>query len=300
MTTERPPIAQATSVVIAAFNAELTIARAVDSAINIGVSRVTVVDDGSTDQTGAVARERGATVLTQANAGAVVARRLGLDVTNSEFVIFLDADDQLLPGILKCAEMLRAEAELGVVAGNLAVLGAGGVVRKQRIRPGYWPVDTATLLLHGHAPWPPAAAVFRRATLHRAADIDPEPMQPRFAEDYETLLRCSRVGSIGVYDGVVAAYSVSGGKSGTHAELSIESAARIANYYGDAWRMRHAEWDERARRRLIATRTLQATYDVNGLLGLLWAATQEADVRSALVRSAARRVRMQLARGAGR
>lgn len=300
MTHDRPGVAEATSVVIAAFNAELTIGGTVDSALEIGMSQVTVVDDGSTDQTASVARSRGATVLTQTNAGAAVARRVGLAVSTGEFVVFLDADDRLLPDILKCVETLRADPQLGVAAGKLAVLGDNGTIRKQRIHPGYVPVDTATLLLHGYAPWPPVAAVFRRAALRRAAQIDPEPIEPGFAEDYELLLRCSRVGGIGVCDEVVAAYAVSGGKSGKQAELSIDSAARIASYYGNAWQMEFAKWDGGARRRLVATRSLQATYDLKGPIGLLRAALGDDGVRRALAASAARRIRMRLARRAVR
>jgi len=56
-----------------------------------------VVDDGSTDDTAAVASQLGTTVLRQANAGVSAARNAGLAAARSDLVVFLDADDMLLP-----------------------------------------------------------------------------------------------------------------------------------------------------------------------------------------------------------
>jgi glycosyltransferase involved in cell wall biosynthesis len=54
---------------------------------------VIVVDDGSTDDTAAVARTLDAVVLRQQNAGVSRARNAGLGAAHGEFVVFLDADD---------------------------------------------------------------------------------------------------------------------------------------------------------------------------------------------------------------
>ena len=56
-----------------------------------------VVDDGSTDDTARVAGRLGAEVIEQANRGLSPARNAGLRAAAGEFVVFLDADDELLP-----------------------------------------------------------------------------------------------------------------------------------------------------------------------------------------------------------
>jgi glycosyltransferase involved in cell wall biosynthesis len=89
-------------VIIAAFNAEATLGRAIDSVFSQQFAdwKTVVVDDGSTDGTLAVA-ERYArcdsriTVLSQANAGAGAARNAALALVDSEYVTYLDSDDAL-------------------------------------------------------------------------------------------------------------------------------------------------------------------------------------------------------------
>jgi succinoglycan biosynthesis protein ExoO len=109
------------SVVIAAFNAEETIARAIDSALRQeGVSvEVVVVDDCSTDRTLEIARAFTTAplrvVALEANSGPGGARNAGLDVATGRWVAVLDADDTFLPGRL--ARMIsRAEDQSAQIA----------------------------------------------------------------------------------------------------------------------------------------------------------------------------------------
>ena len=60
--------------------------------------QVIVVDDGSTDGTGDVARERGVTTLVTEGIGPAGARQLGLDAVETEYVAMLDGDDRFTPG----------------------------------------------------------------------------------------------------------------------------------------------------------------------------------------------------------
>ncbi len=95
----------AVSVVIPAFNAESSIDSALDSvfAQSYPDIEVVVVDDGSTDGTGARLnrwRER-VRVIRQANGGPGRARNAGILATSGALVAFLDADDTWLPGKLE-------------------------------------------------------------------------------------------------------------------------------------------------------------------------------------------------------
>lgn len=69
---------------------------------------ILVVDDGSEDNTAAIAREYGCTVLTHdTSLGPVAAKNTGLQVASGEFVLFLDHDDVMREGALKalCAAL---------------------------------------------------------------------------------------------------------------------------------------------------------------------------------------------------
>ncbi len=88
------------SIIIPAFNAERFLARTIASALgqthpNI---EVIVVDDGSTDNTGALAKQAASLdsrlrLVTVTNGGVASARNVGIEVARGEFVAFLDADD---------------------------------------------------------------------------------------------------------------------------------------------------------------------------------------------------------------
>lgn len=61
-------------------------------------TEILVVDDGSRDGTGEAAAAAGASVIRQANAGRLAARRAGLARSSSELVLFLDSRVSLLAG----------------------------------------------------------------------------------------------------------------------------------------------------------------------------------------------------------
>lgn len=116
------------TVVVPAHNVGRYLAPCLDSVLAQSCwpdCRVLVVDDGSSDHTGAVAdgyatRSPQVTVLHQANAGpgAGAARNRGLDLVETEFVLFLDGDDELSPSALERlrAPLLSGELDLAVGA----------------------------------------------------------------------------------------------------------------------------------------------------------------------------------------
>lgn len=110
------------SVVIPAYNAPRTIGAAIRSVLqqNERDLELIVVDDGSKDDTPAVAREaigddaRGR-VVHQDNQGVAGARNTGIDQARGEFVSFLDNDDLWLPQYLtQMGEELTASANTGM------------------------------------------------------------------------------------------------------------------------------------------------------------------------------------------
>jgi len=90
------------SILIPAFNAQEWIADTLRSAIAQTWPRkeIVVVDDGSKDQTLAIARQfesHGVCVVTQKNQGAAAARNKAFSLGQGDYIQWLDADDLLAP-----------------------------------------------------------------------------------------------------------------------------------------------------------------------------------------------------------
>jgi CDP-glycerol glycerophosphotransferase len=90
------------SVVVPVYNVEDYLAECLDSVLGQPVRdlEVVLVDDGSTDSSGAIARRyarrhRRVTLVRQANAGLGAARNAGVRAARGEYLTFLDSDDTL-------------------------------------------------------------------------------------------------------------------------------------------------------------------------------------------------------------
>src|SRR5438046_183137 len=104
------------SILIPAFNAQEWIADTLKSAIGQTWPRkeIIVVDDGSRDQTLAIARGLGSkevSVVTQANQGAAATRNRAYSICQGDYIQWLDADDLLAPD--KIERQLAAAREAG-------------------------------------------------------------------------------------------------------------------------------------------------------------------------------------------
>lgn len=92
------------SVIIPAYNASPFLSRSVASALSQTYENieVVIVDDGSTDDTGAIAdglaaQDSRVKVVHQENRGLAEARRSGIKAATADYLVHLDADDELLP-----------------------------------------------------------------------------------------------------------------------------------------------------------------------------------------------------------
>jgi glycosyltransferase involved in cell wall biosynthesis len=186
---------QAVTVVIPCFNQARFLPAAVASVraqLYPSVDCI-VVNDGSTDDTGPIASGLGVRLLQQPNRGLSEARNAGLVAAGTELVVFLDADDELLPeSVAAAAEALSEAPGAAAVVGRCQVMNADG----SPARAFHHPIDTSKLyeewLLRNFV-WTPGAAMFRRQALE---DIGGFPVGLGPAADYAVYLQLARADRI--------------------------------------------------------------------------------------------------------
>ncbi|MGD9583400.1 MAG: glycosyltransferase family 2 protein [Lysobacterales bacterium] len=132
---------------------------------------IVIVDDGSTDDTPAVAAALAAThpqivrCLRQDNAGPGVARQLGLEASQGELVQFLDSDDLLLPEKFALqVKGLRADPEAGIAYGRAYASQGGRRELHAAQRTGERFRQLFPALLQGPL-WPTMTPLYRRTAL---------------------------------------------------------------------------------------------------------------------------------------
>ena len=111
------------SVIVPVYKAERFLARCIDSILSQGIElELLLVDDGSPDRSGAICDEYAKNdarvkVIHQKNAGASAARNAGLEQATGDWIMFCDADDELLPNSL--AQMLQEGSDADLILGGM-------------------------------------------------------------------------------------------------------------------------------------------------------------------------------------
>ena len=128
------------SIIIPAYNYAQYLSRAIDSVLdqNGDDYELVVVDDGSTDQTAQVTEEfvnRFPTKVTyffQENRGLSSARNRGIRLSKGKYLLFLDADDALLPNAIdRFRRVLRPELDVDFVLAGRVYQAINGKVKKR-------------------------------------------------------------------------------------------------------------------------------------------------------------------------
>jgi glycosyltransferase involved in cell wall biosynthesis len=185
------------SVVIPAYNAAEFLAEALESVLaqTRPAREIVVVDDGSTDDTAAVASRYAprVTVISQRNKGESAARNLALSQVSGDWVAWLDADDIWEPTKLEAqtARVDEAAADLVCVFCGFSRFGPGAP--DEIVIPGDENFSPAEHLVH----W----------RLHPSTAIVQRRSSPRFAEwtrDAEDLLYFADLSSRGTFAAVAA------------------------------------------------------------------------------------------------
>lgn len=212
---------------------------------------IIVVDDGSIDDSAAVARQfAGVKLIRQENRGLAGARNRGLAECTGPFVIFLDADDRFLPGgIDSAASALLAQPACAMAYGRCVMMGPDGALWPTPEQPVVTDAHYAALLRINPI-WMPAMAIFRRDALQRVGGF-----RSGFdaAADYDLYLRIARDSPIYDHARLVAAYRKHGASmSGSAARMLRETlavmrrnkTAAVSAGLLDVWRQGYAGWQD--------------------------------------------------------
>jgi glycosyltransferase involved in cell wall biosynthesis len=150
-----------------------------------------VVDDGSPlDVSDLVAYHPGAVTLRQPNAGPAIARNTGIAASRGRFLVFLDADDFLLPPALDAGlQCLADHPECGFAVGRREEMTYEG-------HPVPWgvasmPTETQLYRILLGFDWyiiPPSSAMFRREVVESVRGF----RDPWGADDLDFYLRVAR------------------------------------------------------------------------------------------------------------
>lgn len=201
-------------IVIPAHNAEMTLAETVRSVRQQSVSdwRMVIVNNGSTDGTGGLARELAAAdcriaVIDREDGGPSAARNTGFDSLQAEEVLFLDADDTIEASALSTLQTALERrpdcvAAYGLprpmtFAGALSDISLREAWGANRVRVEGWrarrvplhePTTFASFVIWTHIQTP-GQVLIRRAALERAGAWRRMP-----SEDWEMYLRLSLQG----------------------------------------------------------------------------------------------------------
>jgi glycosyltransferase involved in cell wall biosynthesis len=214
------------TVVIPCFNQAHFLGEAVASVIaqTHPVAKLIVVDDGSTDATAEVARQFDqVSYVFQGNKGLAGARNAGLELVESEFVLFLDADDLLTPvAVETCLQTLVDNPEAAFVYGGFRYVDkdrAGLSEVRPPAQNGHY-----ALLLKGNHIAMHGTVLYRTSILRASGGFDVSLL---CCEDYDVYLRLAKTYPLASHLQIAAEYRLHGTNMTRNAVRQLRGARTV-------------------------------------------------------------------------
>jgi glycosyltransferase involved in cell wall biosynthesis len=215
-----PAFADLVSVVIPCFGQAHFLGEAIESVLaqTYPHLEILVVDDGSPDNAAAIAsRYPGVRCVPSEGSGASAARNVGVRSTNGDFLVFLDADDRLLPAAVETGlRVLGEHRECACAIGAYRRISHVGGPLNTHAQPPVHRDQYAQLMRDNWAGFP-GRAIYRRSLFEHVKGFDPGRER---AEDFALSLEVARQFPIW-----------------SHAELVVEHREHGHNSSGDAGKM---------------------------------------------------------------
>jgi glycosyltransferase involved in cell wall biosynthesis len=215
------------SVVITSYNQARFLADAIESVLKQTCSQfeIIVVDDGSTDNAlEIVARYPRLRYIRQDNQGLSAARNTGLRESNGAYLVFLDADDRLLPIALETGvNCLRAHPKCGFVSGHYSVIASDGSPMPRRqahcVERDHYHALLCRNYIGMHA-----TVMYRRAIFESVGEFN---TSLGACEDYDLFLRIAARVPVYCHDKVIAEYRQHDANMSRNHPLMLKSALSV-------------------------------------------------------------------------
>jgi glycosyltransferase involved in cell wall biosynthesis len=227
------PEAGLVSVIIPCYNQAHFLHEAIQSALAQTYSHreIFIVDDGSTDNTAEVtAGFGGVRYIRQENLGVSTARNQGLKGSRGEYLVFLDADDRLLPEALEIGiDCMRQHPECAFASGHSRFITADGALLAP---PAQLCVtrDHYLELLRGNYIWCPGSVIYRRSAFEVVKGFDTS-LGP--GADYDLYLRITRNYPVFCHNQFVAGYRLHSSSMSADPSLMLQDTLKALD----------AQWD---------------------------------------------------------
>ncbi len=215
------------SVVIPCYRQAHYLPQAIESVLAQTHSNIeiVVVDDGSPDNASQVAKQYpGVRCIRQENKGLAAARNAGIRSTNGEFLVFLDADDRLLPNaVADGLASLARHPEAAFTAGRCQNITDRGDIVPRTLQPPRPNLDPLNAQLLDRFIWAGSTVMYRRSLFEF---VDPFDVENGPSCDYDLYLRVMRDHPVTAHEAVVAQYRKHGRAMTRDPVLMLPATAR--------------------------------------------------------------------------
>jgi cellulose synthase/poly-beta-1,6-N-acetylglucosamine synthase-like glycosyltransferase len=214
------------SIIIPCYNGEAFLQEAIESALAQSYRRVEVivVDDGSTDRSGEIARSFPVRYFYHANRGLCASRNEGVRYSKGSYILFLDADDRLKPDAIENGlSVLVEQPECAISVGDHMFICQDrlhvAASRKECLSEFHYEA-----LLKSNFIEMISCVLFRRSVLEEIGGFNPGL---KVAEDYDLYLRIARKYPICCHTAVMAEYRIHGHNVSRNSQLMLTTTLQV-------------------------------------------------------------------------
>ena len=213
-------------IIIPCYNGAAFLSVAVTSAIaqTYPAIEIILVDDGSTDESPAIAAQFPVRYLRQENLGLSAARNTGIRASRGAWLVFLDADDRLLPGGVAAGMLaLESHPECAMTVGDHAFISADGSRLRKSQKGGPVPAPYEALLRSNFIEMI-SSVLFRKSIFDQVGIFS---TKLRVAEDYDLYLRIARVQPVCCHSAIVAEYRLHNSNTSRNSALMLTTTLQV-------------------------------------------------------------------------
>jgi glycosyltransferase involved in cell wall biosynthesis len=201
-------------------------------------SEILVIDDGSPDDVaGVTARYPSVRYIRQRNQGLSAARNTGIRNTSSEYLIFLDSDDRLLPhAVQRGVEHLSARPGCAFTAGRMHTIDRDGCLMWLWQPYQLEAPDFFAQMLIDHCRIYPLTVMYRRSAIEAVGGGFDTSL--RSAEDWDMDIRLAQRFAFHLYDEPIAEYRRHGKNMSSNDIVMMTSIVKVLRSQGHLRRSR--------------------------------------------------------------